>query len=376
MKKFSYLLFAALICSFSLFTSCKDNDDNSDNSGFDDLKNYKYSELSVEKQKEKLQGDANSLLADLEGLKNNEAINVLKALNELLNISPIELEESVALRSSDDVISLSYYFGSYKWNNSKKDWDYTAANDKLELEFPVGTKTGKILVPKSASSVVIESEDGEKIEIPKDIAAKIYLNAAEVGSISASSEIVNGYTVPALTKLSFTLGEYTLSTSLSKRTPNIATSEFKKGNKTLIDAKINLTGNLDNSIQDKDPGQITGNAVINVLDAFAFAGSINFTQYTVAMNKADEDYDNKDSENYAKASAKAWNDNCELYLISLSDKTKFAKLTQKAKSYNNYWENVPVLQFGDNTEIETEVYFSTGFDLFIQNLMEFVSAFK
>jgi hypothetical protein len=414
--------------SFAFFISCNDKDSGGDLST--EWKDYKYSELSTTQQKEKLQNDANALLADLEGLKNNDAIKVLKTFNQLLEISAPEYGSST-LRSAEDVILLSNFYGKFTWNASKKVWNFAEATDKLEFEFPVESKTGRIVIPKISSSVVVNGED-EQIEIPKDVTAKIYSNTSEVGSIHATSAIVDAKTAPVLTELSYVLGEYTSTSSLSKASPNKFVSTFKKGDKTLIEANMDLTGNVDNLIEDKDPGNMVGNTFINVTNTLAFAGNVDITQYQSAEKEADairEDaYDKastalwdaysqadeqykKDAETYGwevandnynktieaeyakyikaveasdkvyiEAEVSAFNKYFDLYLISLSDKTKIAKLAEKAKSHTEYgytyWELVPVLRFGDGTEVEAEVYFSAGFDLFLENLEKFVASFE
>ncbi|MDR0863843.1 MAG: hypothetical protein LBO74_02785 [Candidatus Symbiothrix sp.] len=401
MKKFSFIFCVSLICSFAVLTSCKDKDSAEEDlfgvSDITKLNDYSYSDLSVEKQKEKLQGDANGFLSELQGLKTNDGVKVLATFNALLEI---DAPQPGFLRaSSQDVIyHIADFYGKYTWNASKHVWDYAASTSKeAEFSFPVENKTGKIVASAVSSSLYYEDEtwyydeDSKKdvdvnlsIELPKEVHGKIYLGTAEVGSLHAVSDIKSLTTFPSLSELTYVLGEYTFTSKVAKATPSIAKSTLKNGSKVLIDAEANMSGNVDFFANDTiNPGQMNGNVVINLQNTLAFAGIVDFTKYMVVMNEIDEAYyDDRDKygrekaeENYYKADAKAFNDYINLFLVASKDKAKIATLKSKAKLNERYWGTVPVLVFKDNTEIEAEVFFSSGFDTFLKNLNDFVNSF-
>ena len=406
MKKFPYLLFATMIVAFSVFSSCSDDNDDDGNTNNDDPKkylNYEYSELSTEKQKEKLQGDANAFLSEMEELKDNDALKILKEFNALLEINSPDKE----FGSAEDLIRIADLYGKYTWNTSTKAWDFAESNKQTEFNFPVDGAPASITITGVASSLTQELYNGEEhlvyngewyeweyteelvatVEIPKSIAVKIYSRTSEVGTVNLFSDIKDKTTAPVKSEVSYSLGKYTMTTTVEKASPSIVKSAIKKGNKVLIDASADISGNMDNLVNEKDPGQMTGNATIKIMDAFAISGNMDVTNYRKDCDKAEENYDNyrgsdwdEAEEIWEKAKSKAFNDHTDLYLISLSDKTKIAKLvsTAKEKTYYGYtyWEETFALQFGDETVVEAEVYFSSGFDAFMNNLNKFINSFE
>ena len=385
MKKFSYLLFATMIGAFLTLSSCGD-DNNDDNGGNNDnpkeYLNYKYSELSVEKQKEKLEEDALDFLSEMEELKNNDAVKILKEFNALLELNSPNRE----FGSAEDLIHIKDLYGKYTWNASDWAWDFEESDKQTEFNFPVEGIPASIAITGIASSLTHEFT--ATVEIPKDITMKIYSRSTEVGNIKIVSDIKDKTTVPIKSEVSYSLGKYTMTTTVTKSAPSIVKSTIKSGNKILIDADVDVSGNMDNLVNEKDPGQMTGNATIKIMNTLALSGNWDITNYRKDMEKANENYDNnyyelgweKSEEIWEKENSKAFNDHTDLYLISLSDKTKIAKLvsTVKSEEYygDTYWEETFALQFGDETLVETEVFFSSGFDAFMSNLNKFINSFN
>jgi|GEM_PF-2675519 len=410
MKKFSYLLFAAVIGAFSVFSSCSDNDENENNNNNDDSQkylDYKYSELSEEKQKEKLQEDAIDFLSEMEDLKNNEALRILNEFNALLEINSPDQEFDNEFGSVEDIIRIKDLYGKHTWNASKEAWSFEEFDKQTEFNFSVDGKPASIVITGVASSLVqefyerneyIDNEiDGgweytdelvTTVEIPKSITIKILSGTSEVGAIHLSSDIKDKTTLPVKSEVSYSLGKYVMTTTVTKASPSIAKSTFKKGDKVLIDANVDLSGNMDNLVNDKEPGQMTGNATIKIMNTLAFTGNWDVTNYIKACNKAEDNYDNnydqfgweKAEEIWEKEYSEAFNKHTDLYLISLSDKAKIAKLqsTVKAEDYYGYtyWEEAFVLQFADETVVEAEVFFSSGFDTFMNKLEKFITSFE
>lgn len=405
MKKFFYLLLA---CCLIGFTACGGDDDNDDGGGSGgDVKKYEeyeYSNLTVSQQKEKIQEDANDLLNEFEALKTNEAIKVLTAFPGWTEDDPSNLEPDYNwnLKSSTDIVKIADNYGIYTWDDEEENWVETSSSDHLEYRnFPVGENQRGRIVITAVSSGVYAEENGyyydyeigeyeeviEKTELPKEIKVKIYLGNKEVGSAQVNSEIKNTTTMPSVSSAVYNLGDYTMSTNVTKASPNTAVSTFKKGNTVLLEAKADISGNIDQIIEDDDytnGGDIKGNVVINIYNKLVIAGNMDIRKY---LQKEDElgaiyensDYDESAEKAYIEGLAKAFNDNSELFLVSLKEETRIATLEMKAKPYKEYswtyWETVPALRFGDKSLVEAETFFSSGFNLFIQNFKDFLDSF-
>jgi hypothetical protein len=387
MKKVSYLFFATMIAFSFVFVSC--GDDKEPGNGVDELLGYGYSNLTPEGQKEKLQQDALTFLSELEGIKDEAGLGVLYAFNKFLEISE---PGNLNLDSSEDLLYEDLY-GKYTWNASKGKWDYTELSNQVEFIFPLDESTEGKIVAIASSPVTIEiekgenEEKGESVRIPRNVTVIIYANSTEIGSINASSDINTSGTIPSNTTLSYKLGQYGLSFQATKGGTNVITGSFTKGNTVLIDARIDASGNMDNLIAGEDPGNINGNVVIKVNNALAFAGKADVLKYLQAQGQAEAEYEATMQASYnleaykklAQDEAKAFNDFVELYLISLSDKTKIARLKAEVvehdDDYYSWWESVTVLEFGDGTTQEVEAYFGDGFETFIEKLNEFAENF-
>ncbi len=391
MNKKTLLLFGA-VALFSLsFVSCSNDDDNSSaiDQTITDVKNYPYSALQPEQQKVKLEQDANSLLTEIDDLKNNECIKVLKAFNNLMEIQDLELDGQT-LRSSEDVIYINEFYGKYTWNSATQAWDKTASASQLEMIFPVGSSTANIVVTGVASDNAYINEE-ETYQLPKEALAKIYLGAKQVGSVFARTDF-NADEIPSYAEVTYDLGAYIMETKGTKGNPTEATSVFRKGNKVLFEANTNMSGNLDNLVNDEDPGQMTGKGYVKIMDNLVLITEVDYNKLAQAEQNADDAYydlpyeqrtEQKEAE-FNTAMDKAFNDNSSIYLASRADGSKIARLIKKSKkvteywgSYSNtYWEDAYVFEFGDKTTVDAEVYFSSGFNQFITNWENFVKNFE
>lgn len=409
MKKLSYLVSLFLMCSFTFFISC-DDDDNKGGGG-NGGGGEDYSDLTPEEQKDKLSEDAIVFLNDMEGLKNNEGLATLRTLNQFLERNPIEVGDDF-LSSFEDIIKIEDLFYSFSWDKAEQEWVYTPTTGKGEIIFPVGSENGKVEFTGKSSGVIVdiedldddydedmsafiiprgitpvEDEDESFVDIPKEISATIYLGNKVVGTVKMTAELVDSSSLPKNIKATYTLGEYTLDSEVVKAAKNRATTNLKKGNKFLMSAAIDLSGDLDELLNEEgDPGQMTGNIVINIMNTLAFTGGMDITKYNEAVDKADEEYSNSnqtsaDEKKYVEASSKAFNDYSNLSLVAMQEQNyRIALLRSKAKLYKypyySYYEEVPVLKFNDGTEAEAEVYFSEGFDTVFQKIESLIKAFE
>lgn len=390
MKKLLFPFATMLISLAFAFSSC--SDDEPKGSDFDKLSKLPYSSLSPEKQKEKLQNDALDFLSKMEGLQGLEAIKIFEAFNALCEIDSPEPR----INDATSIIYLSQLYGTYTWNEENEEWDYTKSNDKTEFVFPVDDKDAKITTTAVASDLTVDiyqeiwdEEEYEyvdvyiSIEMPKELTCKAYYSGSskEEASLVLKSEIKDKNSIPRLTEATYKMGDYQLYSKATTGTPNTATATLSKGSEVLIKANLDLDADLSNALDEEFyPNKMKGNATISIMSALAFTGNMDILKYieaeTAAWDEYEENYNKDAEEKCEKAVAKAFNDNAEIYLVSLDDQTKIARLNCKAKEYSDrwgsWWSTIYTLQFGDDTEVEAEVFFSSGFDQFMEELDNFV----
>jgi len=429
MKKTLFYLLASLACVALIFSSCKD--DKKNEPGEDDflspseVEKLPYSSLTPEQQKEKLSKEANAFLSQIQDMSKEKSIEVFKAFGDLLTIDAPTIG-GLELRSSDKIIKINQFYGKFTWQPSTQTWKEEPAQ-QLEFNFPVktseGMQQGKIVVTGKSSGKDYsykEYYDGYwdyntqkwideyrtvTVELPKEVSAKLYLGTSEVGGIQANADIVQSETAPRSSTVTFSFGSYKFTQSYNKSADKADFSaNLKKGNTVLLDYSVALNGNIDKLIEEGDENYLSsGNYILFIMDNLAFTGEVDFANYIKEMNALDascypypypENFDwNKADENYIKGSAAIYNKYYNLYLVSTKDKTKIAKLTQKAKletetyqwcdywgdceTYTyTYWTLIPMLRFNDATEVEAEVYFSKGFDAVEKNFRRFIESFE
>lgn len=403
MKRKNFL-YALLACGALTFASCGKDDKNdklSEEPTVEEVKNLPYSSLSPEQQKEKLAQDANAFITQMNDLSKEKAIEVFKNFNDYMSISepfPYSEEDEVQgpvsgsvqprnarLKSAEDIMSINSFYGKFTWNASKQDWDETESTSALVFEFPVGNSTGKIEVTGVSSEQTFD-----KVELPKQLKAKVYYGSEVVASIEVNGDVkVNNdeVSVPATASVTLQIGSYKLTQSFNKADKK-ATATFTKGSTTLISASASIKGDLDKALQEEDGNLITNaNFSMKLMDNLSIVGAIDIVNYNKDEAALDaqcypdgywrnQNFDwDKAVENYTKGEVDLYNKYYDLYLVSTKDNTKIAKLQEKAvKDYS--WYSVEVLKFNDDTEVETDVYFSEGFDAVIKNFESFLKSFE
>jgi len=405
MKRLFLGLAVSLVIGLTFVSCGKDNGSTgSETVSPSEIEKYPYSSLSPEQQKDKLSSEANTFLSQIQDLSKEKGFEVFNAFNNLLNIDEPVVGGS-SLSSAGDIIKMNSFYGKFTWQASSQTWKEEAAN-QLEFNFPVGSSTGKIVITGVSSGKNYTYEEyyedydyltGQWIdetvtttfELPKQLSAIMSLGGSEVGNIQVNADIVDTQSAPKSATVSFGFGSYKYSQNFEKSTGKV-TASLSKGNNILINSVAVLNGNIDNLINDPEYDSFSGNFTLQIMDNLVFAGNVDFANYNKEMNNLEascypssipSNFDwNKADENYAKGSATIFNKYFDVYLVSTKDKTKIAKLTQKAVSdvyYGyTYWDVTDVLNFNDSTTVEANVYFSEGFDLVMNNFNKFIQSFQ
>lgn len=404
-KRFFLGLVASLACIVLTFVSCSSKDDNGSTIGDpvspSEVAKYPYSSLTPEQQKEKLSGEANSFLSQVQDLSKEKGFDVFNAFNNLVNIDEPVIGGS-SLKSAEDIIKINSFYGKFTWQASSQTWKEEQAN-QLEFNFPVGSSTGRIVITGVSSGKNytyeeyyedydyntgqwIEETETTTFELPKQLSAIMYLGGSEVSNIQVNADIVDTQSAPKSATVSFSFGSYKYNQNYEKSTGKV-TASLSKGNNILINSVAILNGNVDNLINDPEYDGFSGNFTLQIMDNLAFAGNVDYANYNKEMNQLSDNcypsvtppnYDwDKADENYAEGSATIYNKYFDIYLVSTKDKTKIAKLTQKAVfNEYSYWDVTDVLNFNDSTQVEADVYFSEGFDLVMKNFNKFIQSFQ
>jgi len=373
MKKILMMIVSAALFAV-LFSSCKDDKKDGDGDKPKDYSGYEYSQLSPEKQKEKLAADAKAVIEKLNGLSDASAIELLLSFGELSENFPLlggededeyypEEEYEIwgaprkAAEAAEDLIYIKDFYGKFTWNSKTGKWDESASANKLIIVLPAKrgetTNNGQIEISAESSG---EFADG--IELPKSLKISLLIGGKSVGSIEVKGGSVSNSSAPKSASIKMTLDDYALEYSFNKGNKSTTSIKFSKGSETLLYGVADLTADVDNLIEKEDVNYIeNGNFELKLNDKVAFAGSVDY------KNIAKLDENALGAEKYAEE----MNKYVKLYLVSLSDKTKIADIKFSGI------EEGPELVFGDKSHATIDAFFGEGFDTVIDAWEKFIN---
>ncbi len=391
MKKF--LIYAlSLIFVSSAFISCSDDDDDNGKIPGDD---WNYSSLTPEQQKEKLSEEALGLLSEMQDLSNAKGVELLTTFyflsdylfddDDEVSVSNQTQKNIFSVKSALDIADL---LGKYTWNVQTQSFDWEPA-ENIVIEIPSSLTSiendGKI-----EANILGITNIGQEI-LPTEVSIKMYVAGKEEGSITAKATY-GSTVIPNTAQATFVIDQYTVTANASKGSTNKAEVTLKKGSKTLIEGNATATGDVDKVVAGTAYPE-GGEAVVKITDNLQVSGEIEYAKMAAAMYALEEEAEKKYKEEgawtneleewYSKEYVKIQNQYIDANLISRSNKYKIAQLefisvddsyTWGSTTYTDFYE-VPALRFNDNTVIEAEVYFGTGFDKVLAALNELILEF-
>lgn len=370
-----------LFLSFSLlatvFSSCSSDDDKNE-----DFKNYPYSSLTPTQQKEKLGQDANSFITSMDGLSSAKSIALLNSLDALLEIAQPVFSATDGLRASTSIIYIKDFYGKYSWDAANKTWIKSVSADKLILEFPA-TKTSTANDGKIEVTGVSSGNNTGEYELPKELNALLYVGTTNVGSIQVKGTDINAATAPKAAEVKFTLDGYTLQMNAERGTKNVASFKLTNGSTVLLDGNVDLIANLEKVI---DNGNISGsdagagNVEVNIMNNLVIYGTSDLGKIASELDAIEAKYDEIEYSNtkwrtYEEEKMASLNKNSALVLASKGEKAKIATIEMRVKDLGSEYESVPTLKFGDDTVVDADVYFSTGFNSVLNTWNNFINKF-
>lgn len=278
MKKTTVLL---LIAVPIVFNACKkSNDSNPENNP--PIYELPYDKEGVTANKAFMESEGRDFVKKIDDLSSNTAIEAIKNFNRLeapeiditvngfrkMTEGSQEIEainnalRTLATEKKSYILSKAY--GIYKYNQSTKKWDRTAASDKIEFHFPATANgntnntvltityknSGKTYVenstnydyvynPQTGNYDVVEINKEETYELPSELKAKMTINNSEVMNLS-SNYSYHDDKLPQLVNVNLSLGSYTakLETKNDNKLVGFKFS-FGKGAETLMALETN-----------------------------------------------------------------------------------------------------------------------------------------
>lgn len=357
MKRTLLLLIAGVLA----FTACKKSS-NSRNDENEEVYELPYNKEGVTANKAFLESEGRDFIKKIEDINTNTAI---KALESFGNLNAPELDITVsaltkigtstqkiaginhalakiaAAGAAKESYKLSKAFGIYTYNPSKKDWDKTTSNDKIEFHFPAikGGKTNNAVLTinykNSGKSIIynttetsyiynvktnqydwVEKDVEKTYELPSTLTASLNIGGTTAMNIN-SNYTYHSDNLPNLANVNIEFGAYKANAEVNndKKDVNIKFG-FTKGNETLI--------------------AVTGNSNFNVLS------------YDKLINQKEEDL--LDLLNSANTSLKIGNVMLSGHLnfkIVYNELKPIDDKRPTAPNWDSYFENIKYPNYSD-----------------------------
>lgn len=382
--KRNFLLIASAVLLVSL-SSCK--------SELDLDKTLKFSKLSVEEQKQKIEQNGLDFVSKMEGMEETKAFSALTKLTSLTGTqmayvaplsnlkSNLSRNDSKSLETFDRQLRVSVataeddeMWGEWTWNPTKNDFDYKSVSTKTAVfKFPATenstTNNGLLTITYAESNVV--APDSDPVQY---MPSKITLVLKVDNSTAMKAEFTGTYKAdgtPTKVKQTLEIDKYNWTAEMTNNTEEVSASyHFRYGTETLVKWSVGAKGTFTaDDIENSDGPQ----------DIIA-SGAVNFQVMNIAMLGGIKDVDafftemnglkNTNDRAYADARVAVINKHLIMYGYFVDKNQKFADVEFYVIETASGHDFEPRFILSDDSRVSIQAYVNEGFDDLYDKLEE------
>ncbi len=386
------LFMLSLLASASLFMfSCKDDDEVKPDVTIPD----KFSDLTPEQHKAKLEENGLQLIEDMEGLKDLNAIEAIINFVDLMsddedvyytkdlfnaitvldkNAASTEIFSAMRVKEGDGSIQEMYEaeIGVYTWNPTFEEWDYQETGSAIVYKFPANaeenTNNATLTIKDYKGVTVANPLDADYSgDLPTNLVVELKIDATVVMKYSFNAQY-NNEGIPSLAKSTLELSPYVYAVEATNNSKEISLNySLKKSAKVLIALGSKAGGlfdedNLENGEEISD--------VFHTAEAYFQVMNIKIAG-TVDIKKLEAETLNLDGP--SQQMVKAFNDYVDLAVIYADSNEKLAEIDFYLGTYGDLDAR---MVFGDGSKTNLEVYFNNGFDDLLAEIEDLLSEFE
>jgi hypothetical protein len=406
MKKYS--LFLMLGAAFLTFNACK--------SELDLDKELKFSKLSVEEQKQKIEESGIEFVNAMEGIQETQAMTTMMNMLTMTGTeafsapmqrfsADIQNARKDAFSNFDKQMRVSYIdsevWGEYEYNFDTEEMEKTESLvNKIILRFPAtatATKNNAVItITYEESSVVVPDSDGEKY--PSKITYTMTVDSKEVMSAEFSGTYYSDGSPKKVSQM-LKIDDYKWTAEIANDQKTASESyEFKKGTKTMIKSVAEVSGKIS---ADELQGAVDNESPQDAIEKFA----VYFQVMNVAVKGGTSDFKSMadegqalDSEKlsekeYAEETAKILNKYMVCTAFFVDDNRKFADVelyvVEEVDQYTYYdwyqekevtvteysYDLAPRFVLSDGSKVDAEEYVQEGFEDLIKQLQDMTGSY-
>jgi hypothetical protein len=289
------------------------------------------------------------------------------------------------------------YAGTYAYNSTTDEWDYTKGTDKIEFKFPsteTGTANNATFAIYGYTSVQVSNAEAEyEGDLPTTLKADL--------TVSGTKQIEYDFTAaykpngePTAAATSLTIGVFKLSFDMVNTTAEVAVNySLTQNGDNLLSLGAGASGNFTTE-GTEEAGDVvnSASAYFQIVD-IRFAGKVDAAALSEAFGAINYDVDG-----YSEDEAAAYNAHTEFVVFYAQDNTKIADLefysSERTDSYSYCYydfdlaqnvcetfeetsEAVDVrLKFKDGSPVDLETYTNEGFATLDAELRELIESLE
>jgi len=402
MKKKYLILFLGLAAMLT-FTACDPKPD------LDLDKELKFSPLTVEQQKQKIEDNALVFVDQTEGLLETPAFVAIENFAVVFEGDPngpmyaplrgiatdirngnsnvlVGLERQMKVIQKDYEEDEGVVFGEYVYNFDTEEFDFKQElKNKAIFRLPASPKAvenkdnnGLISFEFTESKILIPDSDGEyypasaKLSIKVD--GKTVLKASFTGKYFDDG-------MPKEVKQTLEIDDFSWEAKASNDKKKMSAEyAFKKGTKTLVLLAAETTGkfSFDDFEDSEDPDDVVDKIAIycQVMNLAIKAGIADVKEFAEEIDDIDEESEAE----YQNQKAEIMNQYIIGYGYFIDDNVKFASVDFYVEEYvsgtDTYYSIVPRFILSDESKVSLEEYVDSGFEELLEKIEEIAANFE
>ena len=291
-----------------------------------------------------------------------------------------------------DIYKATDYYGIYTFDNTRKQWKYTEANDKLQFSFPCNGQQVVITLAGSSIGTEVEVDDYTRVIVPEKMDATIKMGSEELMKMNIQSKI-NNNAKTAQTAVILISGAYqwNANVNISNQNANSEASMLKSG-ETLISGSANITGNdmvsgLENDVDNIADNVRTATFQAQALDVIVSGNCSAINTLNSKINDLDNSNLSDETLEYNQKLAELYNKYVKMEMRYSNSDNVIANIQvqpylEYEYSYGNYeykyYDIEPIIVFAvDNSRYSFEDYFDeTSFSDLIKSAEDLYNKYE
>lgn len=381
----------------------------------------KFSKLTVEEQKQKIEENGLELVEVMNGIQDTKAMTTMMNMLEMTGaevygapmqklVADVKNHRRSSFQNFDKQMRVSYIdsdvWGEYDYNFDSEEIEKTKdLTNKIVVRFPAtesATKNNAVVtITYEASNIQIpETEE----VYPSKLTFKMTVDAKEVMSASYEGSYYNDGS-PKSVKQSVEIEKYSWAAEVTNDQKKATESyEFKNGSNTIIKTTAEINGVLTkdvitDSFEDGEPQDAISDfaAYFQVMDIAVKGGTTDFKGFAngmIALNENENENEKFSEKEYLEKEVELINKYMVCTALFVDDNRKFADVefyvVEDVYEYSYYdyflekevtetetdYDIAPRFILSDGSKVDVEEYFQNGFDELIQKLQNMVEEYE